>query len=209
MTVPSDAMPPLGLQTVSPTASNTSRPVAAPLDSRQSENRAESDDDTLLKYFRNTLSTLVSIKDDSSPNAFEAFSHLAELPAPQENATRALYLAIIAWAARHAVNKGQLRFEIRSERLAEEAASLIKLGLSDEGGSAMDENMTMFAATLMLMQFKVGACAVSLPADPDEQICRGDVSGYQWIVKSLGKMCAELFPADGTDMTGDSKRFHL
>lgn len=63
----------------------------------------------------------------------------------------------MAWAGKHAVNKGQIRYEAISEKLGAQALGLVE-GLIGNGGLEGEdvERLTLLAAMLMVVQFKVG-----------------------------------------------------
>jgi hypothetical protein len=116
---------------------------------------ASPDDAALLAYFTHTLSSQISVTGKNAPSAFEAFTRLSSLPANGNKAAQALHLSIMAWAGIHAVNNGQSRFEITSERLGQQATALLTSRLAEGYDGTDQERLTMLAAGLMIVQYKV------------------------------------------------------
>jgi transcriptional activator protein UGA3 len=115
----------------------------------------------LLKHYQAGLSSLVSCTGDSdtAPSAFAAFTKLAEASSSSE-AGQGLHLSILAWAGRHMVNQGQVKYEAVSERLGEKAGRIILAKLEEwsrgaTGAISETERMTLLAGALMVVQFKV------------------------------------------------------
>lgn len=167
MTLPSDAIDPTLLLTpasnnLSPTAETRVRldPVP-PQASTSLDHQGGSTDSALISYFTNTLSSLVSVTPSSVPSAFEAFTRLSSLPTARGNAAQALHLSIMAWAGAHAVNNGQPRFEIMSARLGDQATALISTRLAQGYEGTDEERLTMLAAALMVVQYKVSCVLYS------------------------------------------------
>lgn len=102
----------------------------------------------LMQHFQGTLSRLVSCSGDS--RSFAAFTTLAN---EGQSSSRALYLSILAWAGRHLANSGKAKYEAVSERLGEQASTLVLAQLAQE--TEEKDRMTLLAAALMVMQFKV------------------------------------------------------
>ncbi|OCF31007.1 hypothetical protein I316_07278 [Kwoniella heveanensis BCC8398] len=151
----------------------------------------------VLKYFHENLSRLVSITGESAPSAFESFTQLANMTAGQGEAGKGLHLSILAWAARHMVNRGLAKYEAVSEKFSSQSMNLINARMeelfdrkgnprppSDTGSSSnkakdLDtEKMTLLAAAIMIMQFK---------------ICRGDVWGFGTLVQHLTVLTPHVF----------------
>lgn len=115
----------------------------------------------LLKHYQASLSSLVSCTGDTetAPSAFAAFTKLAEASSSSE-AGQGLHLSILAWAGRHMVNQGQVKYESVSERLGEKAMRIVLAKLEEwkRGSSEImgeNERMTLLAGALMIVQFKV------------------------------------------------------
>jgi len=127
----------------------------------------------LLKHFQDTLSRLVSCSGDSQ--SFDAFTALADRSC-------ALYLSILAWAGRHLANSGHPRYEAICERLGAQAGTMVLAQLeqaekelheeemhgrdrttprspeqAEEDREVDGERMTLLAAALMVMQFRVSS----------------------------------------------------
>ncbi|KGB74687.2 transcriptional activator [Cryptococcus deuterogattii R265] len=146
----------------------------------------------LLHYFHDSLARLVSCTEDASSNAFEAFTKLSNMTAGQGAAGQGLHLSILAWAARHAVNKGLVKYEAASEKFSSQSTTLVDTRMRDlfdgdgnerrsgevPGHEKDREYMTLLAANLMLMQFK---------------ICRGDVWGFDTVVRHLTLLVPFVF----------------
>lgn len=91
------------------------------------------------------------------------------MTAGQGAAGQGLHLSILAWAARHAVNKGLVKYEAASEKFSSQSTTLVDTRMRDlfdgDGNKRRSgevpshekdrEYMTLLAANLMLMQFKV------------------------------------------------------
>lgn len=91
------------------------------------------------------------------------------MAAGQGSAGQGLHLSILAWAARHAVNRGLVKYEAASEKFSSQSATLVNNRMRDlfdgdgneRRSGAMPnheknrEYMTLLASNLMLMQFKV------------------------------------------------------
>ncbi|OWZ62588.1 hypothetical protein AYX14_00008 [Cryptococcus neoformans] len=146
----------------------------------------------LLHYFHGSLASLVSCTGDSSSNAFEAFTKLSNMTAGQGSAGQGLHLSILAWAARHAVNRGLVKYEAASEKFSSQSTTLVNKRMRDlfdgDGNEKSSgempsheknrEYMTLLAANLMLMQFK---------------ICRGDIWGFDTVVRHLTALVPFVF----------------
>ncbi|WVF71737.1 hypothetical protein IAT40_006545 [Kwoniella sp. CBS 6097] len=151
----------------------------------------------VLKYFHENLSRLVSITGESAPSAFESFTQLANMTAGQGEAGKGLHLSILAWAARHMVNRGLAKYEAVSEKFSSQSMSLINARMealfdrkgnpkipsetsrsSDTARDLDTEKMTLLAAAIMIMQFK---------------ICRGDVWGFGTLVQHLTVLTPHVF----------------
>lgn len=200
MTLPSDAIDPALLRTPSLAGTDAVAPLVAPAPTSPN-------DAALLSYFTHTLSSQISVTGKTAPSAFEAFTRLSALPANGEKAAQALHLSIMAWAGIHAVNNGQSRFEITSERLGQQATALFTSRIAEGYDGTDEERLTMLAAGLMIVQYKVTFFSTSRA--PDGQICRGDVSGFQWILCHLRLLGALIFRPDAEDVLPDSMQFHL
>ncbi|KAK8858954.1 hypothetical protein IAR55_003185 [Kwoniella newhampshirensis] len=125
----------------------------------------------LLNYFHESLSRLVSCTGDAAPSAFEAFTKLANMTVGRGPAGQGLHLSILAWTGRHMVNRGLMKYEAVSEKFSAQATNLVnermahlfdgrgneRMAQGDESQDKDTEKMTLLAASLMLMQFKVGA----------------------------------------------------
>lgn len=91
------------------------------------------------------------------------------MTAGQGSAGQGLHLSILAWAARHAVNRGLVKYEAASEKFSSQSTTLVNKRMRDlfdrDGNERSSgempsheknrEYMTLLAANLMLMQFKV------------------------------------------------------
>jgi hypothetical protein len=123
----------------------------------------------LLKHYQSSLSALVSCQGDSetSPSAFAAFTTLAKTSTSSLTG-QALHHSILAWAGRHMVNQGQVRYEAISEKLSEKALGIASKRLGETtvlGGLADSERLMLLATILMSMQFKV--CRIRDRAEVD------------------------------------------
>ncbi|ORY35758.1 fungal-specific transcription factor domain-domain-containing protein [Naematelia encephala] len=135
----------------------------------------------MLHHYKESLSSLVSCSGEQAPNAFDAFTTMANA-AMSSPAGQGLHLSILAWAGRHMVNQGQPKYEAVSERLGSQAAQIImeKLGNGrDPAKMEEQELLTLFAGLLMLVQFK---------------ICRGDVWGFDIYIDQLSRLTIVLYP---------------
>ncbi|KAL1410868.1 hypothetical protein Q8F55_001811 [Vanrija albida] len=168
---------------------------------RSPSEHAEAKHSALLHYFQSTLSRLVSCSGDG-PNAFLSFQQLADRDGAGGKgspATRALYLSILSWAGRHMANSGHAKYEAVSERLGAQAGSmLLPLLETDERGDTgveKPEHMTLLAAAIMVVQFK---------------ICRGDVWGMDTLVDHLTRLSSLLYRAETMDkIPPDSMRYQF
>ncbi|TYJ53754.1 hypothetical protein B9479_005592 [Cryptococcus floricola] len=155
----------------------------------------------LLIYFHESLARLVSCTGDTAPSAFEAFTKLANMTAGVGPASQGLHLSILAWAARHMVNRGLVKYEAVSEKFSGQATSLVDRRMAELfdskgveiSGSVEEEDrdreyMTLLAAAVMLMQFK---------------ICRGDVWAFNTVVKHLTRLVPYVFRTE-VDIAPDS-----
>nr|XP_019046014.1 hypothetical protein I302_04754 [Kwoniella bestiolae CBS 10118]OCF24944.1 hypothetical protein I302_04754 [Kwoniella bestiolae CBS 10118] len=158
----------------------------------------------VLNYFHESLSRLVSCTGESAPSAFESFTKLANMTASRGPAGQSLHLSILAWAARHMVNRGLAKYEAVSEKFSVQATSNLDNRMSQlfdkrgkeiastDGGEHHDkdtEKMTLLAAALMIMQFK---------------ICRGDVWGFSTLVQHLSRLVPHVFTSEDLDSQPDS-----
>ncbi|KAK6910371.1 hypothetical protein I203_104403 [Kwoniella mangroviensis CBS 8507] len=161
----------------------------------------------LLNYFHESLSRLVSCTGESAPSAFESFTKLANMTAGRGPAGQSLHLSILAWAARHMVNRGLAKYEAVSEKFSLQATTHLdnrmnqlfdKRGKEKAQNSSGDgaehhdkdtEKMTLLAAALMIMQFK---------------ICRGDVWGFNTLVQHLTRLVPYVFTSEDLDSQPDS-----
>ncbi len=116
--------------------------------------------DSILSYYSKSLTSLVSCTDNESPSGFDAFTQLASPSTERGEPARALHIAILAWAGRHLVNKGNFRFESVSETYGLQAMALMESLLSQRGKPSFlpeteTEQITLLAGCLMVMQYKV------------------------------------------------------
>ncbi|WVQ77263.1 hypothetical protein IAR50_006947 [Cryptococcus sp. DSM 104548] len=155
----------------------------------------------LLNYFHESLARLVSCTGDTAPSAFEAFTKLANMTAGVGPASQGLHLSILAWAARHMVNRGLVKYEAVSEKFSGQATRLVDRRMAElfdsngaeTAGSVEEEDrdreyMTLLAAAVMLMQFK---------------ICRGDVWAFNTVVRHLKLLVPYVFRTE-VDIAPDS-----
>ncbi|WVR07312.1 hypothetical protein IAU60_004353 [Kwoniella sp. DSM 27419] len=158
----------------------------------------------LLSYFHDSLSRLVSITDDDAPSAFESFTKLAGMTAGRGPAGQALHFSILAWAARHAVNRGQSKYEAASEKFSGRSMHMLDsrmeelfdkkgkerpLSDAERDPDTDHEKMTLLAAALMIMQFK---------------ICRGDIFGFNNLVQHLTRLVPFVFRPSVHELQPDS-----
>ena len=110
----------------------------------------------ILSHYKDCLSRLVSCSGQTAPNAYDAFTSLANANISSP-AGQGLHLSILAWAGRHMVNRGQANYEAVSERLGNQASQIILDKLEREDLTRMDggELLTLFAGVIMLISFKV------------------------------------------------------
>lgn len=114
----------------------------------------------LLHYFHDSLVSLLSCTGEAAPSAFEAFSKLANASAGGGLAAQGLHLSILAWTGRHLANRGQAEYEAVCERLGSQATNIVMGSLDDRAAATAQTNdsnddLTLLAAGLMIMQFKV------------------------------------------------------
>ncbi|WWD17573.1 hypothetical protein CI109_102014 [Kwoniella shandongensis] len=164
----------------------------------------------LLNYFHESLSRLVSCTGDAAPSAFESFTKLANMTVGRGPAGQGLHLSILAWTARHMVNRGLMKYEAVSEKFSSQATNLVnermvalfdgatgaETGVQAQAEENQDkdtEKMTLLAASLMLMQFK---------------ICRGDVWGFGTIVQHLTRLVPFVF-REGQTSQPDSMHYQF
>ncbi|WRT66087.1 uncharacterized protein IL334_003040 [Kwoniella shivajii] len=157
----------------------------------------------VLNYFHESLARLVSCTGESAPSAFESFTKLANMTAGRGPAGQSLHLSILAWAARHMVNRGLAKYEAVSEKFSLQATSLLdtrmeqlfdkkgkeKPPADSENQDRDTEKMTLLAAALMIMQFK---------------ICRGDVWGFSTLVQHLTRLVPFVFNNQVLELHPDS-----
>ena len=112
------------------------------------------DSTAMLRHYREKMAKMLTCGDGPDiPNAFDAFAALAKASMSTASG-QGLHFSILAWAGRHMANKGQERYEVPSERLANQASQIVLERCAVVPGP--DETMTLFAALLMLVQYKVG-----------------------------------------------------
>lgn len=155
--------------------------------------------DSILSYYSKSLTSLVSCTDNESPSGFDAFTQLASPSTERGEPARALHIAILAWAGRHLVNKGNFRFESVSETYGLQAMALMESLLSQRGKPSFlpeteTEQITLLAGCLMVMQYK---------------ICRGDVWGYRMLVDHLRHLGRSLFTDNPPKSVVGSMHFHF
>ncbi|ORY27123.1 fungal-specific transcription factor domain-domain-containing protein [Naematelia encephala] len=201
----------LGRGELAPTAPQMSRAPSGRSSTSPSRRRADTPTGglqaALLSHFHDSLSRLVSCTGDAAPSAFEAFTKLSITTARRGPAGQGLHLSILAWAARHMVNRGLVKYEAKCEKFSSQAINLINTRMAElfdeEGvqrpanepqGDADTEYMTLLAAALMIMQFK---------------ICRGDVWGFDTIVEHLTRLVPTVYRADGPDTQPDSMHYQF
>ncbi|WWC61542.1 uncharacterized protein I303_104126 [Kwoniella dejecticola CBS 10117] len=157
----------------------------------------------VLNYFHESLSRLVSCTGESAPSAFESFTKLANMTAGRGPAGQSLHLSILAWAARHMVNRGLAKYEAVSEKFSVQATNHLDTRMDqlfDKRGNERTaaiadhhdkdtEKMTLLAAALMIMQFK---------------ICRGDVWGFSPVVQHLTRLAPYVFTSEDLDSQPES-----
>nr|XP_019010670.1 uncharacterized protein I206_03972 [Kwoniella pini CBS 10737]OCF49451.1 hypothetical protein I206_03972 [Kwoniella pini CBS 10737] len=157
----------------------------------------------VLTYFHESLSRLVSCTGESAPSAFESFTKLANMTAGRGPAGQSLHLSILAWAARHMVNRGLAKYEAVSEKFSVQATNHLdtrmdqlfdkrgheRASIAIEHHDPDTEKMTLLAAALMIMQFK---------------ICRGDVWGFSTVVQHLTRLVPFVFTSEDLDSQPDS-----
>lgn len=167
---------------------------------RTPSEHADAKHSALLHYFQSTLSRLVSCSGDG-PNAFLSFQELADRDGGGKGspATRALYLSILSWAGRHMANAGHAKYEAVSERLGAQAGRillpLLETDLREGTGVEKADTMTLLAAAIMVVQFK---------------ICRGDVWGMDTFVDHLTRLSHMLYREQDIDkIPHDSMRYQL
>lgn len=203
---PSDPQPP---QPISRPESGRQSPSHFHSPSRRSDRGTPTSQPqtALLHYFHDSLARLVSCTGDASSNAFEAFTKLSNMAAGQGSAGQGLHLSILAWAARHAVNRGLVKYEAASEKFSSQSATLVNNRMRDlfdgdgneRRSGAMPnheknrEYMTLLASNLMLMQFK---------------ICRGDVWGFDTVVRHLTVLVPFVFRTE-KDFQAESMHHQL
>jgi hypothetical protein len=112
----------------------------------------------ILAHYQESLSNLVSCSDgEHAPNSYDAFTALANA-SMTSSAGQGLHLSVLAWAGRHMVNQGQLKYEAVSERLGTQASQIILDMLARDVETRVLESkelVTLFAGILMLVQYKV------------------------------------------------------
>ncbi len=117
---------------------------------------------SILGYYSKSLTALVSCTGADGPSGFDAFSQLASPSGDRGEAARALHIAILAWSGRHLTNQGQFKFEASSETYGAQALSLVSNLLAKRlapNSHPEDETqqITLLAAVLMVLQYKVGS----------------------------------------------------
>jgi len=171
-------------------------------------NNAESHS-VILSHYKDCLTRLVSCGGKTAPNAYDAFTSLANANISSP-AGQGLHLSILAWAGRHMVNRGQANYEAVSERLGNQASQIILDKLDREELSTMDQGelLTLFAGVIMLISFKVSRQS-SRCDECSRQICRGDVWGFDSYVDKMSRLAPMVFPENPVHIDPDSTQFHL
>ena len=166
----------------------------------------------ILRHYRECLSTLVSCSDGQhSSNAFDAFISIASANISTP-AGQGLHLSLLAWAGRHMVNRGQMRYEAISEKLGTQAAQILDdrmEKMADCTTADLNELLTLFAAVLMMVQYKVSLSSQSPDVGHLGKICRGDVWGFGVYLEWLQTVSTTLYPSDQRGDASDSIKFQL
>ncbi len=92
------------------------------------------------------------------------------------------------------MNQGQLKYEAVSERLGTQASQIILDMLARDVETRVLESkelVTLFAGILMLVQYKV-SCTIT--PELTDQICRGDVWGFDLYIAHLSRLSSIIFP---------------
>jgi hypothetical protein len=114
------------------------------------------DPQQLLEHFNNTLEQLCTVPGPDARRNIKALTSLAEHSATSAPA-KALHLAILAWAGKHLWSQGEMQYETPADRAGAESGKLLgELLACFSADWPQTERITLLAAVLMTIQFKVG-----------------------------------------------------